>query len=238
MLEQIVVDLEELGAADRGARRVEQEMHAGRTRRSRAAPCRSTCARCVTSTLSASAWLPLALTADAVSFDAGLVDVGADHVGALAREDQRGGAADAARCAGDDDGLAREIVRRLRHGAFPPVRSRLRTRHVGPPRGAPQRGTGDTAIAAAASAGRRVSRRWWRCRSVPPCPGWTAAGRARCAVPVRWCRARVLSAGSGWRCCRRPLRRRNARVPARDPAKAAAYASDADISLADSVTGG
>ena len=39
------------------------------------------------------------------------------------------------------------------------------------------------AIVAAASAGRRVPRRWWRCRSVPPCPGWAAAGRARCAGP-------------------------------------------------------
>ena len=47
--------------------------------------------------------------------DALAVDVGADHVGALAREDQRGGAADAAGGAGDDDGFSVEIIRRFRH---------------------------------------------------------------------------------------------------------------------------
>jgi hypothetical protein len=38
--------------------------------------------------------------------DAFLVDVGANDIGALARTDQRGGAADAARRAGDNDGLS------------------------------------------------------------------------------------------------------------------------------------
>src|SRR5262245_62664646 len=47
-----------------------------------------------------------------------MVDVGADHVGALAREDQRGGLADAAGGAGNDDGLSAEVVRRLGHGCF------------------------------------------------------------------------------------------------------------------------
>src|SRR5581483_7731125 len=55
---------------------------------------------------------------------AGFVDVGADHVGALAGEDQRRGAADAARRAGDDDGLAGEIIRCLRHGAAPSLTER------------------------------------------------------------------------------------------------------------------
>jgi hypothetical protein len=45
----------------------------------------------------------------------GLIDVGAHDIGVLAREDERGGAADTARRAGDDDGLADEVVRCLRH---------------------------------------------------------------------------------------------------------------------------
>src|SRR5262249_17411389 len=49
------------------------------------------------------------------------VDVGTHDVGALAGEDQRGGAADAAPRAGDDDGLTGEIVRRLRHGSLVPM---------------------------------------------------------------------------------------------------------------------
>jgi hypothetical protein len=67
-----------------------------------------TAARLVTSMASASASGPSAC-------DAVLVDVAADDVGAFAREDQRSGAADAARRAGDDDRLAFEVVRRLRH---------------------------------------------------------------------------------------------------------------------------
>ena len=44
-----------------------------------------------------------------------LVDVGANDVGAFACKDQRGGAANAACRAGDNDGLSSKIVRRLRH---------------------------------------------------------------------------------------------------------------------------
>src|SRR6185503_17549415 len=42
--------------------------------------------------------------------DGRLVVVGADHIGALARKDQRGRPPDAAAGAGDDDGLAVEVV--------------------------------------------------------------------------------------------------------------------------------
>src|SRR5262249_23465953 len=44
------------------------------------------------------------------------VDVRAHHIGALARKDHGRGVTDAARGAGDDDGLADEIVRGLGHG--------------------------------------------------------------------------------------------------------------------------
>src|SRR5262249_37226187 len=72
------------------------------------------------------------LTAPAVDLGRGfaravLLDVGADHVGAFAGEDQRSGAADAAGGAGDDDGLAGEIVRRLRHGCSPVGKWRRRS---------------------------------------------------------------------------------------------------------------
>src|SRR5262249_60890816 len=48
-----------------------------------------------------------------------LVEIGTDHVGAFAREDQCGRAADTARGAGDDDGLASEVVWCFRHRARP-----------------------------------------------------------------------------------------------------------------------
>src|SRR5215467_594754 len=74
-----------------------------------------TCLRTVTSTFSASDWLPLSLTCAAVS-RAVLIDVGAHHVCMFAREDERGCAADTTRGAGDDDSLSNEIVERLWHG--------------------------------------------------------------------------------------------------------------------------
>jgi hypothetical protein len=118
LLDQRVVDLHELGPADRRACRVEQELHV---------------AERIKRTLDHVLDLrPLGdvdlerqrLTALGVDFtggllDAGLVEVGADHVGAFAREDVCGGAADAARGAGDDDGLAVKIIRRLRHALLP-----------------------------------------------------------------------------------------------------------------------
>ena len=51
------------------------------------------------------------------------VDVRAHDICALARKDKCRGLADAAGCAGDDDRLANEIIRGLRHGSSPRVRS-------------------------------------------------------------------------------------------------------------------
>ena len=114
LLDQRVVDLEKLGAADRGARRVEEELHR--------AECGDSALRHVVE-LGARGDVGLERERLAAGgIDRGsrvartlLVDVGADDVGALAREDQRGGAADAACGAGDDDRLSGEIIARLRH---------------------------------------------------------------------------------------------------------------------------
>ena len=50
-----------------------------------------------------------------------LVDIGANDVGALARENQRGGAADAAAGPCNDDGLPVKVVWRFRHWLSPAV---------------------------------------------------------------------------------------------------------------------
>ena len=78
-----------------------------------------TCARLVTSTSSASAWLPLALTCAAVSLTpSSLMSAQTTlapsraKISAVARPMPLAGP-------GDDDGLAGEIVRRLRHGLSP-----------------------------------------------------------------------------------------------------------------------
>ena len=117
-LHQRVVDLEELGAADRGARRVEQELH-GAERIERALDHVVDLRALGDVDLQRQRLAALGVDLRGGFLDAGLVEVGADHVGALAGEDVRGGAADAAAGAGDDDGLPGEIVRRLRHGLSP-----------------------------------------------------------------------------------------------------------------------
>jgi hypothetical protein len=43
----------------------------------------------------------------------------------VARENQRGGASDAARCAGDDNGFSLKVVRRFRHAMFLRRRDRI-----------------------------------------------------------------------------------------------------------------
>src|SRR5262249_59867711 len=47
------------------------------------------------------------------------VEVRAHHIGPFAREDEGRGLANSAGSAGDDDGLADEVIRSLRHGWFP-----------------------------------------------------------------------------------------------------------------------
>ena len=109
LLDQRVVDLEKLGAADRGARRVEEELHR--------AECGDGAPRHVVD-LGARGDVGLErerLAAGGIDRRRRiartlLVEIGAHDIGALARENQRGGAADAACGAGDDDCLSGEII--------------------------------------------------------------------------------------------------------------------------------
>ena len=114
-LQQIVGDVEEFRARQRGAGRIEQKIDAAEAVDGE-----------VHHVVDGGALGDVdserqRLAADLVDllgglFDAFFVDVGAHHIGALAGENQRGRPSDAAGGAGDDDGLAVEIVRRLRHG--------------------------------------------------------------------------------------------------------------------------
>ena len=102
LFQQRIVDFEEFGATDRGARRVEQEVDpAERGDRARHHVV-DFGARSDVGTkrerLAAGAVDGRRSVAGAL-----FVDVGADDIGSLAGEDQRGGAADAARRAGDVD---------------------------------------------------------------------------------------------------------------------------------------
>ena len=136
-LHQLVVDLEELGAADRGAGRVEQEVY-GTERIERALDHVVDLRAFGDVDLQRQRLAALGVDLRGGFLDAGLVQVGADHVGAFAGKDIGGGAADAACGAGDDHGLSGEIIRRLRHGLSPAAARDMlhqRTRH-------PQRGCG------------------------------------------------------------------------------------------------
>src|SRR5271166_1232349 len=110
LLDERVIDLEKLGAPDCRARRVEEKVHrAERGDRARHHVvdffARGDVGR-ERERLAAGAIDGRRSVARAL-----LVDVGADDVGPFAGEDQRGGAADAARRAGDEDRLSDEIRR-------------------------------------------------------------------------------------------------------------------------------
>src|SRR5271167_865294 len=114
LLEERVIDLEKLGAPDCRARRVEEKVHRAE---------RGHRARHHVVDFRARGDIGLErerLAAGAIDGGRGvaralLVDVGADNVRPFAGEDQRGGAADAARRAGDEDRLSGEIIRRPWH---------------------------------------------------------------------------------------------------------------------------
>jgi hypothetical protein len=118
LVEQIVVNLEKFRAPDGGAGGIEQEMHAAET-----------VERELDHVLDGSAFGDVdgerqRLGAKRINLlgrllDALFVDVGANHVGTLAGEDQCGGAADAAAGPRNDDGFTVKIVRRFRHGDCP-----------------------------------------------------------------------------------------------------------------------
>ena len=101
-----------------GAERLRAVAAGGRKLRLRVRPCHRL--RLVTLTLMASA-LP-AFPTDLGRRFAGsfLVDIGAKRHRFPAGKDQRSGSADATPCTGDDDGLFRKIVWRLRHSFHNP----------------------------------------------------------------------------------------------------------------------
>ncbi len=147
-LHQIVVDVEELRAADRSARGIEQEMdvaEGGEGARHHVVDLRAR----GDVDFERQGLAALAVDLRCGLSRAGFVEVGADHVGPLAREDQRRGAADAACGAGDNDGLAGEIVRCLRHGGLCSLRSAI------VPGRQPGRNRKQTISATCAACGRR-----------------------------------------------------------------------------------
>ena len=110
MSKKSVVDLEKLCASYCGAGRVEQELHAAETVDGK-----------LDHIVNGGAFGDIdgecqRLTADGVNFLGGLfharlVDVGTNDVRLLTSKNKCGRAADPAGCAGNDDGLASEIVR-------------------------------------------------------------------------------------------------------------------------------
>ncbi len=115
-VEQVVIDVEKFRAADGGARRVEQEMNAAEVTERQLDHVVN---RRPLGHVDGERQPLRARRVDLLDGlrNAVLVDVGAHHIGAFARKDLGGGAADAAGGAGDDDGLSVEIVGGLRHGA-------------------------------------------------------------------------------------------------------------------------